>query len=309
MAILFHCPWDNADQWLAALQVAMPNDDFRPYPDLGNVEEIDVAMVWQLPYGVLSGLPNLLGVCSLGAGVDDLLGDPDLPRNIAITRLVDPLMMDRMAEYVCASVLHYHLGFDIYSEQQTQQIWQRNPTTDARNRTVAILGMGQMGRRCAEQLGILGFNLIGWSRTPKNIEEVKCFYGQSQLYSVLQTASIVVMLLPSTERTIDLIDEAALNAMQKDGYLINCSRGDVVVVDDLISALDRGHIRGATLDAFRQEPLPYGHSLWKHPKIRVTPHIASLSAPNSAAAILADQLRCIRNQQYVANSVDIEQGY
>ena len=138
---------------------------------------------------------------------------------------------------------------------------------------------------------------------------MKCFYGQSQLYSVLQTASIVVILLPSTERTIDLIDEAALNAMQKDGYLINCSRGDVVVVDDLISALDSGHIRGATLDAFRQEPLPYGQSLWKHPKIRVTPHIASLSAPNSAATILTDQLRCIRNQQYVANSVDIEQGY
>lgn len=309
MAILFHCPWNTADQWLAAFQAAMPNDEFRIYPDLGKVEEIDVAMVWRLPHGVLSGLPNLLGVCSLGAGVDALLEDPDLPRNIPIARLVDPLMMDRMAEYVCAAVLHHHLGFDDYNEQQTRQFWQRNPTTDARDRTVALLGMGQMGQRCAERLGALGFKLIGWSRGPKKIDGVKCFHGWEQLDGVLQAASIVVILLPSTKQTINLFDRAALNAMQKDAFLINCSRGEIVVEDDLISALDSGHLSGATLDAFRREPLPYGHPLWKHSKICVTPHIASLSAPDTAAVILADQLRCIRNRQSVANTVNFEQGY
>ena len=173
MAILFHCPWDNADQWLAALQAALPNDEFRIYPDLGEVEEIDFATVWQLPHGVPSGLPNLLGVCSLGAGVDALVEDPDLPRNIPIARLVDPLMMDRMAEYVCAVVLHHHLGLDVYNEQQNRQIWRRNPTTDARDRTVALLGMGQMGRCCAERLGALGFKVIGWSRGPKKMDGVE----------------------------------------------------------------------------------------------------------------------------------------
>ena len=309
MAILFHCPWDNSDQWLAALQGALPNDEFRIYPNLGEVEEIDFAMVWQLPHGVLSGLPNLLGVCSLGAGVDALVEDPDLPRNIPIARLVDPLMMDRMAEYVCAVVLRHHLGLDVYNEQQNRQIWRRNPTTDARDRTVALLGMGQMGRCCAERVGALGFKVIGWSRGPKKMDGVECFHGRDRLDGVLQASSIVVILLPSTEQTINLIDKVALNAMPKDAILVNCSRGEIVVDDDLISALDSGHLRGATLDAFRQEPLPSGHPFWQHPKICVTPHIASLSAPDTAALILADQLHCTRNRQRVANTVKLEQGY
>ena len=309
MAILFHCPWDNADQWLAALQAALPNEEFRIWPDLGAVEEIDFAMVWKLPHGILSALPNLAAISSLGAGVDALIEDPDLPRHIPIARLVDPLMTDRMAEYVCATVLHHHLGLDVYDEHQRRQYWQRNPTTDARNRTVALLGLGQMGRRCAQRLGALGFNLAGWSRGSNDVVGVQCSHGRGNLEGVLQAADITVVLLPLTGQTINLMDRVAFNAMRPGSHVINCSRGELVVDADLIAALDAGQLAGATLDAFREEPLPRGHPLWRHPKVRVTPHIASLSAPDTAALILADQVRRSRNRQHLADTINIEHGY
>ncbi len=309
MAILFHSPWDNADQWLSALRAALPDDEIRVWPDVGPVEEIDFVFVWQIPHGVLATFPNLLGIASLGAGVDALVADPGLPRHVPITRLLDPLMADRMAEYVCATVLHHHLGLDVYGEQQSREHWQRHPTRDARDRTVALLGLGQMGQRCAQRLGVLGFDLLGWSRSARQIDGVRCSHGPEQMQQVLERAEIVVLLLPLTARTANLMDSAAFNAMPRGGYLINCSRGEAVVEDDLIAALDSGHLAGATLDAFRAEPLAPGHPLWRHPKVRVTPHIASLSEARTAALILAEQVRRARNHQPLENLVDTETGY
>ena len=309
MAILFHCPWDNADEWLGALQAALPNDEFRMWPDLGAVDEIDFAMVWKLPHGILAGLPNLLAISSLGAGVDALVEDPDLPRQIPITRLVDPLMADRMAEYVMATVLHHHLGLDVYDQQQRRQHWQRHPTRDAKDRTVALLGLGQMGRRCAQRLGGLGFNLLGWSRSPHEMDGIDCSDGFDRLDHVLRAAEIAVLLLPLTTQTTNLMNGAAFAAMPDGGVVINCSRGEVVVEGDLMAALDSGHLAGATLDAFRAEPLATDHALWSHPKVRITPHIASLSASGTAALILAEQVRRARSGERLTDTINIEQGY
>ena len=309
MAILFHCPWDNADQWLAALQSALPNDEFRIWPDVGDPGEIDFAMVWRIPPGALAGFPKLLAISSLGAGVDALIADPELPRNIPIARLIDPLMADRMAEYVCATVLHYHLGLDRYDGQQARKHWQRHPTTDAKDRTVALLGLGQMGQRCAQHLSALGFNLLGWSRSAKEINGVRCSHGAESLQGVLQQASITVLLLPLTAQTENLLDMAAFDVMPKGSYLINCSRGEIVVCDDLLAVLENGRLAGATLDAFVQEPLPGDGPFWVHQKVRVTPHIAALSAPDTAALVLADQVRRARNGQRLAEQVDVDHGY
>ncbi len=309
MAILFHCPWDNADQWLGALRAALPRDEFRVWPDAGEPEEIDFAMVWQIPHGVLAEFPNLLAISSLGAGVDALVTDPNLPRNIPIARLVDPLMADRMAEYICAAVLHHHLGLDVYAEQQRGEDWRRHQAMDARDRTVALLGLGHMGQRCAQRLGALGFKLSGWSRNAKEINGIQCRHGDDRLHEVLATADITAVLLPLTERTVNLIDRVVFNAMPRGASLINCSRGEIVVEDHLIAALDSGRLAGATLDAFREEPLPAGHPLWRHAKVRVTPHIASLSAPGTAALILADQVRRARNRQRLQDVINIDNGY
>ncbi|MDA1099770.1 MAG: glyoxylate/hydroxypyruvate reductase A [Proteobacteria bacterium] len=309
MAILFHSPWDNADQWLAALRMALPDDEIRVWPAVGAPEEIDFAMVWQIPHGVLAGFPNLLAIASLGAGVDALVADPDLPRHVPITRLLDPLMADRMAEYVCAAVLHHHLGLDVYAEQQGREQWRRQPARDARDRSVALLGLGQMGQRCAHRLGGLGFNLLGWSRRARKIDGVRCSHGPDRLHRLLAMADIAVVLLPLTAQTTNLMDQAAFDLMRRGSYLINCSRGEIVVEDELIAALDDGRLAGATLDAFRVEPLAAGHPLWRHARVRVTPHIASLSAPATAALILADQVRRARTGQPQQDLVDVRHGY
>ena len=160
MAVLFHCPWDNADEWLAALQQAMPREEFRVWPALGNTAEIDFAMVWELPAGELRRLSNLVGISSLGAGVDGILGDPSLPNGVPIARLVDPLMAERMAEYVCGSVLHYHLNHDAYERQQRSRRWQRLAHKDAKDRTVGILGLGHLGQTVARRLRGLGTDRV-----------------------------------------------------------------------------------------------------------------------------------------------------
>jgi glyoxylate/hydroxypyruvate reductase A len=294
---------------LAALRAALPDDEIRVWPDVGPVAEIDFAFVWQIPHGVLAAFPNLLAIASLGAGVDALVADPDLPRDVPITRLLDPLMADRMAEYVCAGVLHHHLGLDVYGEQQGREHWQRHPTRDAGERRVALLGLGQMGQRCAQRLGALGFDLLGWSRSPRQIHGVRCNHGPNGLVHVLAAAEIAVLLLPLTARTTNLMDFTAFNAMPRGACLINCSRGEIVVEADLIAALDSGQLAGATLDAFAEEPLPPGHALWRHPKVRLTPHIASLSEASTAALILADQVRRARNHEPLRDLVDIGNGY
>ena len=276
---------------------------------MGPAAEIDFAFVWQIPHGVLAAFPNLLAISSLGAGVDALVADPDLPRHIPITRLLDPLMADRMAEYVTAGVLHHHLGLDVYGQQQGREHWRRHPATDARDRRVALLGLGQMGQRCAQRLGALGFDLLGWSRGARQIDGVRCSHGPGRLVHVLEKADIAVLLLPLTARTANLMDKVAFDAMPRGAYLINCSRGEIVVEDDLIAALDSGHLAGATLDAFSEEPLPPGHPLWTHPKVRVTPHIASLSEAATAAPILADQVRRARGRQPLRDVVDMGNGY
>ena len=309
MAILFHCPWENADEWLAALRSAMPRDEIRVWPNVGDAEEIDFALVWQIPHGELGAFPGLLGISSLGAGVDGLLTDPELPANVQIARLVDPLMADRMAEYVCGNVLYYHLGHDRYAEQQRFGRWRRRPHVDARDRFIGLLGLGHLGRRCAERLGEFGFNLLGWSRGPKEIRGVHCLHGNDRLDEVLERAGILVVLLPLTIDTENLLDKVAFNVMPRGAYLINCSRGEIVDEEHLVAALDSERLAGATLDACREEPLPADHPLWKHPKIRITRHVASLSEPVTGALILAEQVRRARRRQRLVDVVEVARGY
>lgn len=309
MAVLFHCPWDNADDWLDALQKAMPREDFRVWPTLGNTTEIDFALVWKLPAGELQRLPNLVGISSLGAGVDAILNDPNLPAGVPVARLVDPLMAERMAEYVSGCVLYYHLNHDAYERQQRQRRWQRLEHKDARDRTVGILGLGHLGLAVARRLGALGFRLCGWSRSAKEIDGVECFHGETEFERMLEQSEILVSLLPLTEETEGLLDKRAFNQMPDGGFLINCARGQLIVEQDLLAALDAGRLAGATLDVFTAEPLDAEHPFWVHPRVRITPHVSSLSEPATGAMILADQIRRARRGGRMHDVVDPRRGY
>jgi glyoxylate/hydroxypyruvate reductase A len=309
MAIIFHCPWENADDWYQALQAEMPGEDIRRFPDVGNPDDIEFAIVWQLPDGILQSFPNLLGISSMGAGVDGLMADPTLPEGVPVARLVDPIMASRMAEYVTASVLHYHLQFDTYQDQQRQGIWHRRLPRDAVARPVGILGLGELGRAAAAMLHGIGFEVFGWSRTAKDLPGIDCRHGDRGLRETLADCDIIVLLLPRTAETIDLIDSERLKQMRRGTYLINCARGELIVEDDVLAAVNEGRLAGYTLDVARSEPLPADHPFWNHPKVRITPHISSISETTSGVRILAEQVRRVRRGQALLHTVDVAAGY
>lgn len=306
MAILFHTPWENAPIWLEALGRELPEQEIRVWPETGRPEDIAFAIVWNLPTGALDGCDNLQGVCSLGAGVDHVAG---LPPGVPLARLVDPLMAERMAEHVCGHVLHHHLGTGHYLRQQAAGEWRQRPRRDARDVTVGILGLGSLGRVCALRLAALGFRVVGWSRTPQTLAQVDCRFGAAMLPTVLGQSDFLVCLLPLTDDTRGLLDAERLALLPRKAVVINCARGAHVVADDLMAALDSGHLAGASLDVFETEPLPEGHAYWRHPGIVVTPHVSSLSEPRTGARILAAQVRRCLAGEDMEHLVDRTAGY
>ena len=304
MALLFHCPWANAPSWLQVLQEMDPNLDIRVWPDTGNPEEIDFALVWEIPSGVLKTFPNLKCISSLGAGVDHIFADPEVPRHIPIVRLVYPVMVQRMSAYVLFTVLRYQRRMDEIVEQQKTQNWRLLQHKDADETRIGVMGMGMLGSDAARTLASLGYDVAGWARRKGTLGGVEWFQGLKNLTPFLNRTDILICLLPLTSETEGIINEDRLAALPRGAYLINSARGGLVVDEDLISALDSGHIAHATLDAFRVEPLPGDHPFWRHPKIHITPHVSSLSKVSAAVPQVLGNIRRAREGLPLSNRVD-----
>lgn len=310
MALLFLSKWDNPVVWSAALRRHLPDLDIRVWPDIGNVDEIDAALVWNHPPGELKRYPNLRLILSLGAGVNHVLDDPDLPAGIPIARVVDPAGLTAgMVEYAVMAVLRYHRNLDVYERFQREGTWKKLPIPDTANRGIGILGLGEIGGACAQALSAFGFPVASWSRTLKTLDGVTSYVGDGGLKPFLARTEILVCVLPLTGTTRGIINADLLAALPKGAFVINIARGGHVVDADLIAALDSGHIAGATLDVFQPEPLPADHPYWRHPKVTMTPHIASLTNPETAVLPIVENLRRLAAGQTLLNLVDRTAGY
>lgn len=309
MALLFISKSDDPAAWRAALTERLPDLDLRVWPDVGDPAEIDAALVWNHPRGALARFPNLRAVLSLGAGVNHILDDPDLPAHVPVARIVDPALAAGMAEYASLAVLRYHRGFDVYERQQRAQHWKALPLPVTASRRVGVLGLGEIGAACARAIASLGFPVAGWSRTRKSLDGIESYAGRDELAPFLGRTDILVCVLPLTAATRGLIDRTALAALPRGAFVVNIARGAHVVDADLIAALGSGHIAGATLDVFAAEPLPRDHPLWTHPKVTITPHVASLTNPETAADGVADNLRRLAEGRPLLNLVDRTRGY
>ena len=212
---------------------------------------------------------------SLGAGVEQILRDPNIPLEIPIIRLVEPCVASRMSEYVLLSVLRFHRQAFEYQELQKSQHWKPLPLPLINSCTVGILGLGALGLTTAQRLKSIGFPVRCWSRTNKDIKEIECFHGADQLKRCLSTCQVLVCLLPLTSKTRGILNSETFLAMPKGSYLINVARGQHLVEQDLLDALDSGQLSGACLDVFSSEPLPQDHPFWLHPNITITPHVAT----------------------------------
>ncbi len=309
-AVVFFSPNDDPVAWRRALEEHLGAGlDFRVWPDAGAAAEVDVAVVWKPPPGMLAGFANLKLIASLGMGVDHIFADPKLPQGVKVARIVDPDLVAQMSEYVLHAVLHRHRMFDVYEGFQRQGKWQQiRPPVTAEKR-VGIMGLGEIGADAAGKLAGLGFAVAGWSRSAKSIAGIESFHGADGFAPFLARSDIVVCLLPLTPATEGVLDRRAFAAMPAGGYVINAARGGHVVEEDLLAALDSGQIAGAALDVFATEPLPEDHPFWRHPKVRLTPHVAGLTRPETAARQIAENIRRAHAGQPLLNLVDPEAGY
>ncbi len=308
-ALIFSSINDDPVAWGSALKAVMPELDFRVYPDSGPVEDVVAALVWRHPNGALRAFPNLKVVINLGAGVDPIFADPQLPANVPIVRLVDPELTRGMTEYVVLHVLSMHRRMPELAAQQAASKWQYIHPPDARQARVGLMGMGNLGSHAAEMLARFGFKLSGWSRQPKQVAGVDCFHGTDQLPKFLSTLDILVCLLPLTRQTENLIDWTVLRHLKNGAAFINAGRGRIVDDEALLTALDSGRVRHAVLDVFRTEPLPSGNPYWKHPRVTITPHNATAGYPESAAPQIIDNIKRVLAGQPPFNVVDREAGY
>jgi glyoxylate/hydroxypyruvate reductase A len=309
MALLFRSTVDSAARWRSQLTRLTHELDVRVWPEIGDPTEIDYALVWRPETGFLASLPSLKLILSLGAGVDHLLGDPQLPRHIPIVRLVDPQMTDAMSEYVVLQVLRLHRRDLDYRSQQEVGVWRELDQPNAVDRRVGILGLGELGQDAAKKLKALGFDVAGWSRSEKNLIGIASYAGAPGLSQLLSRSEILVCLLPLTAETEGILNSSTFAVLPRDAALINAARGAHLVDEDLLAALASGQISAAVLDVFREEPLPADHPFWRHPRVILTPHVAAFTNPTTAAPIILDNIRRFEDGRPLLNRVDLARGY
>lgn len=310
MALLFICDGEDPNIWESALRSEIPNLDMRVGPaDMGEPSDIDIALAWQPPRGLLAELPNLKAILSLGAGVEHILRDPELPPNVPIARLIDPGLKTGMVEFITMEVLSHHRRVPEYRAQQRTGEWKLLRQTLSRDRRIGILGLGHLGEACGTMLARFGFPVSGWARSKKDIPGIDSYTGEDGLFAMLERSDILICLLPLTPDTEDILDATTLGALPRGAVLINAARGRHVVDEDLLEALDSGQLSAATLDVHREEPLPPGHGFWSHPGITIYPHAAAWTLPESAAPVIAENIQRAREGRGLLGQIEIRHGY
>ena len=309
MAILFRSTPAATERWRPLLGALLPEHEIRYWPEIGDRAAIKYALVWQPEPGLLATLPNLKLIFGLGAGIDHLLRDPDLPKHVPIVRLVDPYMTDAMSEYVVLSVLRLHRQDLDYLATQRAGLWLEREQKNAAERPVGILGFGTLGRDAGRKLKALGFPVAGWSRGAQRVAGFETHAGPDGLDALLARSEILVCLLPLTAETTGILNTRTFARLPLGAGLVNAGRGGHLVEGDLIPALDAGHLSGAVLDVVCQEPLPPDHPFWRHNRIILTPHIAAETHPPTAAPIIGEAIHRFEAGLPVPNVVDLARGY
>lgn len=298
-----------AERWRTALQQRLPDWRFWLHDEDYPSAAIAALIGWNPPAGLFERLTGLRAVLALGAGVDGFLKRSDLPAKVPLLRLEDAGMAEQMVEYVLLGVLAWQRHLGAYAAQQQRAEWRPLPRRSRRSLRLTVLGLGVLGGAVAEQLAAFGYPTAGWSRRSRALAGVDCRAGDQALPELLQRSDVVINLLPSTAATRGLLNAERLAWLPPQAYLIHASRGDQLDTDALLAALQDGRLGGAQLDVFAEEPLPPEHPLWRHPQVRITPHVAALTVlDDSLAQVVANLQRLQRGQPLLA-AVDRQRGY
>lgn len=308
MCILYMADPADAQKWRDCLSTLAPELELRQWPDIGDPAEVHYILAWEPLANVAEQFGNLRLIYAAGAGVDqfDL---SRLPAHVSLIRLVDSSMADIMAEYVLFGVLALHRNILAYQEDQRSGRWQPRPIVHASQRRVGVMGVGNLGRAALDRLQPLGFQLSGWNRSLKEVPGGRCYVGPDELEAFLGQCDILVNMLPLTPETDGILNAARLDCLPYGAGLINVGRGAHVVETALLSALDAGRLGGAVLDVLAKEPPTQDNPLWKHPRVLLTPHIASDVQVEGGVAVIVENLRRECEGVPLLNVVDRSKGY
>ena len=300
--------WMTEDALARRLAPKLPGVRIVAGPEVGTLDDVIMIATSQLDPGLVPRLPKLQLVQKLGAGVETMVAAPGLPDHVRVTRLAGDSAADEIAEYCLAYVLASQRNMAAHQADAKQGEWRQIAPRNRAETTIAVLGLGHIGGRTAQVFAGLGFPVIGWSRSPKDLPGVDCRHGPEALPRVLAAADHVCAILPSTPGTRWLFDAALLQHMKPGAQLINCGRGDLIVDADLLAALETGPIGHAVLDVFNEEPLPADHPYWHHQAVTVTPHVSGWRVDDALMDVAENYLRLVDGRPLL-NEVDRATGY
>ncbi len=298
-----------AEIWKEAFRKRAPE-----IPVYGHLEEhqksnIQMALVWKPPQGIFKDYPNLGCIASTGAGVDFLFKDKDLPENIPITRVVDEYLAKDMSEHVLAIIFGHLKHLNQYKQDQCNRVWEPKGYHRIEDLTVGIMGLGALGKVLAKNLVKYGFTVQGWSNSKKSIENLKTYAGIEEQFQFLSSTQILVCLLPLTKETVGILNKNLFEQLPKGAFIVNVGRGGHLVDNDLLIMIEKGHLSGANLDVYHQEPLPKDCPFWDHLKIHMTPHCASVSDPDSIVPQISENYQRLIAGKELLNLISRIKGY
>ena len=309
MAILILDDIDEATSWKQALSIYLPQVDIRVSLDEGDPADVKALILWD-DFSVLPALTNLKMVVVLGAGVDHIFeSGVTIPNSVKVCRLVNPSITSQMVEWVTLAVLVHNRSWDEYRSFQRQRLYTELTALHPSKRVIGILGLGMLGRETALTLKRIGYQVKGWSKSPKMIDQIESFHGSDGLSAVLSDVDILICMLPLTEQTRGILNSDLFSKTKTGTYLINAGRGAHLVEEDLLNAIDSGQISGATLDVQSIEPLPQDHPFWDHAQVKITPHIATVTSAEGSAEEVAKNYLRLSSGEDLLNVIDLDRQY
>lgn len=299
----------ETERWQGIMQAALPEFEVIAWRPGMSDTLARYAIVWSPPDDLFRDQPGLRAVFNLGAGVDGIMRLPSLTPDTAVYRLQDAGMAGQMAEYVIHAIAELSRGFETYRRRQNEAAWSPLPAVRHAEWPVGVMGLGKLGSHVAQSVAALGYPVAGWARSPRDHQGIDTFHGDGQLDAFLARTRVLVNLLPLTAETAGIINAALIAKLKPHAVLINIARGGHVVDADVLAALDSGQLQSAVLDVFNDEPLPQDHPYWRHPRVRITPHVAAVTLEDQAVQQITEGIRLLERGQQAPGLVARDTGY
>lgn len=309
MKVLFVAGDPKPERWTIPIQSLLPEAEVYAWDPAGEAVNADYAIVWQPPQALFEREKHLKAIFNLGAGIDGLLKVPNLPAGVPVVRLEDAGMSVQMAEHVVHQLVDITRDMQIYRDQQAAGTWKIHRPIRRKDWPIGVMGLGHIGKRVARTIANLDYKVSGWARSQHQLDGVTCYAGPDQFDDFLGQTRVLINTLPLTDDTRGIINATTLAKLHPQAVVINVGRGEHLVEEDLLAAIEAGSVKHASLDVFTSEPLPDDHPFWSCPEITITPHVSARTQRDDTLEQITTKIRAHNQGQPITGVVNVNQGY